>query len=174
MEKGWAERPWKERAQSTCSVPSSKMRGSSERPEVRDWCFGDGVAREAGEVVEGGDGAAVGAVAVVLCCASSLGEDLSARELKREEGRVTLLACLGSCGEELIGLDAKDLLDDRCTCDLLVESDKGHRPDSCMKGLLPSRMVEDMAVDEMMVMVLVRSGALWRHEETPSQWTSYV
>lgn len=41
LEKGCADSPWKERVQSTCWAPSSRMRGSSARPVVRsvmeDW-----------------------------------------------------------------------------------------------------------------------------------------
>lgn len=63
-EKGWAERPWKERVQSTWRWPSSRIRGSSARPDVRSvvggWVSGEGRGGVVEGGGEGGGGARVG------------------------------------------------------------------------------------------------------------------
>lgn len=37
LEKGCADSPWKDRVQSTWRCPSSRMMGSSARPDERSW-----------------------------------------------------------------------------------------------------------------------------------------
>ncbi len=73
FENGCADNPWKERVQSTCLLPSSRMRGSSSIPDVisrmGDWSsmegfggdLGDGegvvrAERDVGVDVDAGDG----------------------------------------------------------------------------------------------------------------------
>lgn len=70
LEKGCAERPWKERVQSTWRAPSSRIKGSSARPVVRSE-MGEGGSVE---VVEGAGGVEV----VVLGGAVGVGVGLRA------------------------------------------------------------------------------------------------
>lgn len=64
LEKGWADRPWKERVQSTWREPSSRIRGSSARPVVRsemgDWSSIESGLEARGEEVVVGAGVGVG------------------------------------------------------------------------------------------------------------------